>query len=91
MALLAVVAIAGWHWWFRPEDTLEFSGTIEAKTIDVGSPVGDRIVAVHVSEGQKVRAGDVIAEFEADTVRHEVSEQQRRGGARGAIMREGCR
>lgn len=43
---------------------LEWSGTVEAHTIDVGSRVGGRISAVLVREGDAVRAGQALVIFE---------------------------
>ena len=44
--------------------TLSASGTIEATTVDSASPIGGRIAALHASEGQRVAAGDLIAEMD---------------------------
>jgi multidrug resistance efflux pump len=46
----------------RPVDV---SGTIQAKEIPVASKIGGRIARVLVQEGQEVKAGDVLVEFEA--------------------------
>lgn len=41
-----------------------YSGTVQAETVQVGSVVGGRIVAVAVSDGAAVRAGQVIVRFD---------------------------
>jgi len=41
------------------------AGTIEARTIRIGSKVGGRIATVHMQEGDRVRAGDLLVEFES--------------------------
>ena len=41
------------------------TGTIQAKEIPVASKVGGRIAKVLTAEGQEVKAGDVLVEFEA--------------------------
>ncbi len=46
------------------ESALVASGTIEARVISVSSPVAGRIAALHVTEGGRVSAGDLIAELD---------------------------
>jgi HlyD family secretion protein len=43
---------------------LAASGTIEAESISIGPTAGGRIAALHVTEGDKVAAGDLIAEMD---------------------------
>ena len=43
---------------------LEWSGTVETKTITVGSLVGGRVKSVHVAEGDAVKANDVLVTLE---------------------------
>ncbi|MGA2812523.1 MAG: efflux RND transporter periplasmic adaptor subunit [Candidatus Acidiferrum sp.] len=68
LILLAVVAIvasvAVFGGWFRKEDGLEGSGTVEARNIRVGSKVGGRIDQVLVHEGDKVEPGQVLITFD---------------------------
>src|SRR5436190_2733719 len=42
----------------------EWSGTVEARTIEVGSRVGGRVDQVHVREGDTVTAGQAIVTLE---------------------------
>ncbi|HYQ46668.1 MAG TPA: efflux RND transporter periplasmic adaptor subunit [Polyangiaceae bacterium] len=42
----------------------EWSGTVEARTISVGSRVGGRVKEVLVREGEPVRAGQILVTFE---------------------------
>ncbi|MCC7358685.1 MAG: efflux RND transporter periplasmic adaptor subunit [Anaerolineales bacterium] len=74
LPVVAVVVIAALLWWFlanRPAaaDTgaLGASGTIEAVSITIAPEIGGRVVAVLVSEGQVVQAGEVLVRFD-DTV-----------------------
>lgn len=62
-AVLALVAYLGWRTWdgTRP---YEWSGTVEARTINVGSRVGGRVKAVAAKEGQRVQAGQPLVEIE---------------------------
>ena len=44
-----------------PADRVRASGQIETTEVQVSSPVGGRVLALHVSEGQRVAAGAPIA------------------------------
>jgi HlyD family secretion protein len=64
VVVVATFAYAGWRVWDR---TLpyEWSGTVEARTIAVGSRVGGRVSAVLVREGKRVQTGQPLVELEA--------------------------
>jgi len=49
---------------FHRGETLQGSGTVEARNIRVGSEVGGRILEVRVREGDKVEAGQVLVTFD---------------------------
>ena len=49
---------------FASRETLQGSGTVEARNIRVGSMVGGRIVEVRVREGDRVEAGQVLVTFD---------------------------
>jgi len=59
----------------RPRE-LSFNGTIEARTVNVGSLTGGRVARVLVDEGSPVAAGQLIAQLETDTVDRQIAEQQ---------------
>ncbi|MHB8147250.1 MAG: HlyD family secretion protein [Vulcanimicrobiaceae bacterium] len=74
--------------------TDRFSGTIQATSATVGSPVGGRVTAVLVQDGQRVRSGQVLVRFDdaqqqanLDGARHEVV----RAAAALADLRAGAR
>ena len=48
----------------RAHAPLEWSGTVEAHTIEVGSRVGGRVLEVHVREGDNVAAGQPLVTLE---------------------------
>ncbi len=54
-------------WQFMPHVAHAFSaaGTIEARTIRIGSKIGGRIAEVHMQEGDRVHAGDRLIVFDA--------------------------
>jgi HlyD family secretion protein len=68
IAVLVIVALAlGGYAVYRVRRArapFEWSGTVEARTIEVGSRVGGRIERVHVREGDSVTAGQVLITLE---------------------------
>jgi len=67
---------------------LVFSGAIEARTIEVGSLVGGRVVAVRVDEGERVAEGDTLVVFETDLLDPQIAEQAARvARARATLAR----
>jgi HlyD family secretion protein len=61
--LLALTAYGGWRVWdgTRP---YEWSGTVETRTIAVGSRVGGRVKLVLVREGDRLEVGQPLVELE---------------------------
>lgn len=80
VALVVVLAAAGaaaWWWARKDEDGgLVLAGSIEARTVEVGSLVGGRVERVHVDEGDRVAAGAPLVTFESDLRDLEVAQQQ---------------
>jgi HlyD family secretion protein len=68
--VLPVLAIAGLAWyglhrWRLAHAPYEWSGTVEARTISLGSRAGGRVRQVMVREGDRVKRGDSIIVLEA--------------------------
>jgi multidrug resistance efflux pump len=61
---VALAATAVYATWFRRDNSLRGSGTVEARDIRVGSKVGGRIDKVLVREGDTVNAGQVLITFD---------------------------
>ncbi|HEX2644075.1 MAG TPA: HlyD family efflux transporter periplasmic adaptor subunit [Thermoanaerobaculia bacterium] len=81
--ILLVLAVAGAAvWWFllRPkkEEETILAGSIEARTVEVGSLVGGRVATVHVDEGDRVEAGQPLVTFETDLQDLQIAEQSAR-------------
>lgn len=82
--LLGVVflglAFGAWYVYGRevPPAALVLAGSLEAHTIEVGSLVGGRIVAVAIREGDRVQAGQELVRFESDLRDLELAEQESR-------------
>jgi len=59
----------------RPKEIV-LSGTLEARTVNVGSLVGGRVTRVHVDEGVRVVPGQVLVTLEPDTIDRQIVEQK---------------
>lgn len=77
LLLAAAGGAAAWYL-LRPEEdpTLHLAGTIEARTVEVGSLVGGRVSAVHVEEGATVAAGQPLVTFEPDLLDLDLAQQR---------------
>lgn len=72
----------------RGPDAVVVSGLLEADEIRVGSRVGGRVRAVRVSEGQPVRAGDVLLELEPfDLLERKAEAEQRAREAEATLAK----
>jgi multidrug resistance efflux pump len=81
IAILAVLLLAGIgaFWYARSRKrskSLELSGAIEARDVEVGSLVGGRVLTVAVDEGAAVVAGQTIVTFEPDLLDRQIEEQR---------------
>jgi HlyD family secretion protein len=65
LLLGAVLALSyGGYRVYLERKPYEWSGTVEARTISVGSRVGGRVKEVFVREGEQVQAGQALVSFE---------------------------
>jgi HlyD family secretion protein len=79
VGVVLALAAGGAFWAFRSrqrDKDLVFSGTIEARDVEVGSLVGGRVSEVLVAEGQAVRAGQPLVKFETDLGALQIKEQR---------------
>ena len=77
VVLSALAALGYWYWKrSRPAPELELAGTIEARTVEVGSLTGGRVARVLVHEGDEVAAGQPLIELETTMSDATVAEQQ---------------
>lgn len=78
LGVLAVAAAAAF-WILRArtrEQPLTFSGSIEARDVEVGSLVGGRVASVLVDEGSSVKAGQPLVTLETDLGALQIREQR---------------
>jgi multidrug resistance efflux pump len=76
LLLSAAVATLLWARQARRPQEIVLSGTLEARTVNVGSLVGGRVVRVLTDEGQPVQAGQVIVQLETETLDRQIAEQR---------------
>jgi len=77
--LLAAAAAGLWAYRRRSGDKpLLFSGTIEARDVEVGSLTGGRVVRVAALEGSQVHRGDPVVVLETDLIELQIRQQQAR-------------
>lgn len=60
----------------RKPKPLVLSGSLEARTVQVGSLVGGRVVRVLTDEGAQVVAGQLLVTLETETIDRQIAEQQ---------------
>jgi len=65
LAMLVLAALAAWVWTRHQAVREPLSGTIEVDEVHVGPRFGGRIEKLPYQEGDELKAGDVIAELDA--------------------------
>jgi multidrug resistance efflux pump len=73
---LAVVATLLYMRAKRVPKEMILSGTLEARTVNVGSLVGGRVTRVLVDEGWRVVPGQILVTLETETIDRQISEQR---------------
>jgi HlyD family secretion protein len=74
--LLVVVAVLLYLRTRSEPKELTASGTLEARTVNVGSLVGGRVVRILIDEGSHVSAGQVLMYLETETIDRQIAQQQ---------------
>jgi len=64
VVVVVVIATIGVRSFWKKDNTITASGTLEARNVNVGSKVGGRVAQVNVLEGDHLQAGQVILSFE---------------------------
>ena len=91
VAAAVVGGTAVYATWFRRDNALQGSGTVEARNIRVGSKIGGRINQVLVREGDEVKPGQVLVTFDDKELQASLeqsranAEKSRRGPRREEI------
>ena len=65
LGLIVAAAGAGAYWLSRPESTPPIVGVVRATEVRIAPEVAGQLTAIKVRKGDRVRAGDVVAELSA--------------------------
>jgi len=76
--VLAVIVAASllYYRYSRQPQEVVLSGTLEARTVNVGSLVGGRVTKTLIDEGMHVEAGQLLVTLETETIDRQLSEQR---------------
>jgi multidrug resistance efflux pump len=74
--LIAAIAAFLYYRYSRQPQPVVLSGTLEARTVNVGSLVGGRVTKTLVDEGMHVDAGQLLVTLETETIDRQLSEQR---------------
>jgi len=75
IVLIAVAAAALYRYEQKPKPIV-LSGTLEARTVNVGSLVGGRVTKTLVDEGAHVAPGQLLVTLETETIDRQLAEQR---------------
>ena len=89
VVLTAVAAALAFYLRRRMPQEIVLSGTLEARTVNVGSLVGGRVARTLVDEGARVAAGQTLVTLETDTVDRQIAEQRAAIDAASAQLAKG--
>jgi multidrug resistance efflux pump len=74
--LIAAIAAVFYYRQSRKPQEVVLSGTLEARTVNVGSLVGGRVTKTLIDEGMHVDAGQLLVTLETETIDRQLSEQR---------------
>src|SRR5258705_999167 len=75
IAIVATAALLYYRYSQKPQPIV-LSGTLEARTVNVGSLVGGRVTKTLIDEGMHVDAGQLLVMLETETIDRQLSEQR---------------
>jgi multidrug resistance efflux pump len=76
VVFIAAIAAFLYYRHSRQPQEVVLSGTLEARTVNVGSLVGGRVTKTLVDEGMRVNAGQLLVTLETETIDRQLSEQR---------------
>ena len=88
IVIIAIAAAASllYYLHLRQPQEIILSGTLEARTVNVGSLVGGRVTKTLVDEGVRVTAGQLLVTLETETIDRQISEQRAAIAAANAAL-----
>lgn len=85
LLVAATIALSGCGDASAKDDIIKLNGRIEAATVDLAPKVAGRVVEVHVREGDRVKAGDLLVRL--DLGETSIAVERERAGVRSAEAR----
>jgi HlyD family secretion protein len=76
VVFIAAIAAFLYYRYSRQPQEVVLSGTLEARTVNVGSLVGGRVTRTLIDEGMHVQAGQLLVTLETETIDRQLSEQR---------------
>ena len=88
--LLVTGAVGGWFWLHRGDDQgpLVLQGNVDVRQANLAFKVGGRVHAMLVQEGDKVAAGELIAELERAEFEADLAQTGGQVATQGAVLDE---
>jgi len=90
IAVLATIAIATGAWyWSRPaanDRELVLYGNVDLRQVALAFPASERVARVLAEEGQRVQAGQVLAELDTRGLRLRLAEAEAQAGAQQQVL-----
>ena len=77
-ATFIIVIIWAVFAWQAHRDRDQYSGTVETREIEIGSKIGGRVTEVPVEEGQAVKAGSTLLQFECEELKAQLVQARAR-------------
>ena len=86
--LLAAAALAVWYFDRRPADghTLVLYGNVDQRQVSLAFNGTDRIAALHVQEGDRVKAGQVLGELDTRTLELQAAQSEAQIAAQTQVL-----
>ena len=86
LAVAAVLIFIIWGFWQSAQPAAPFfQGQMEARESDIAAKVTARISKVHVTEGQRIQAGDLLVEMDSPEVQAKLAQAQAARDAAQAV------
>jgi HlyD family secretion protein len=79
LILIASIGVAVWWFFLRPRPLQGFAtgnGRIEATEVDIATKFYGRISEIYVDEGDKVKAGEVVARMDTESLKAQMREAE---------------
>jgi HlyD family secretion protein len=88
--LLAAASAAGFSWWFshreNPHHELVLYGNVDLRQVQLAFNNNERIVAVLVQEGDRVRQGQLVAKLDTGRLQHQVAQAEAQVAAQRHVV-----